>query len=147
MEHVRSESGLLEMAVGGERLRQSPLLHDDEREAIRQAPILIRPAPVQFDRGIAEIGLKRHDLYLGVGSNSAISLGRDPANTLVRKCVQPFPEHRLSRYDPACGLNHRLPPGGSVGMTLIPPAGNGYPERTIGEVDIRHRHWSAAERP
>ena len=72
-EHVRSEAGLLEVAVRGERLGQSVSVHDHEREAICQAPVLVGAAPVQSGRGITEFGLKRHDLDSPVGVNPAIA--------------------------------------------------------------------------
>jgi len=61
MEHVRCETGLLKVAVRGEPSVRARRLDNHEREAIRQAPLLAGAAPVQSDRCIAEVGLKRYD--------------------------------------------------------------------------------------
>ena len=146
-EHVRSEAGLLEVAVRGERLGQSVSVHDHEREAICQAPVLVGAAPVQSDRGITEFGLKRHDLDSPVGVNPAIAFRRDRPRARVRESVEPLPEYGLGRDDPACGPHDRLVPGGSLGMILIPSAGYGDPEGSVGEVGGHERHLSEEERP
>ena len=41
IEHVRLEASLLEVAVRSECVCQRVPLHDHEREAIRQAPVLV----------------------------------------------------------------------------------------------------------
>jgi hypothetical protein len=76
---------LLEVAIGGERLRQSVLLHDREREAIRQALAFVGAASIKVHRGSAELGLKLHDLDSPVGVNATIAFRRDCPRARVRR--------------------------------------------------------------
>ena len=87
IEHVRSEADLLEMAVRGERVSDSVPLHNHEREAICQAPVLVGAAPVQLHRGGAEAGLKRDHVDSPIGVNSPIVLYTNmPINAAMGNC-------------------------------------------------------------
>ncbi len=58
----RFESSLLEVVVSGECLRYPVFLHDDERDAVRQRPVLIWTILVQSPTGIERRERVRLDL-------------------------------------------------------------------------------------
>ena len=60
--HEPFQSRLLEMMIGGKGLGNTTPLHNDEGEAIRQAPVLVRAAPVQADSGASEIRIEGNHL-------------------------------------------------------------------------------------
>jgi hypothetical protein len=48
------ETGLLEVPIVGERLRDALVLHDHEARTVNQPPVLIRPASVQLEGAVEE---------------------------------------------------------------------------------------------
>jgi hypothetical protein len=74
--HEGFQSRLLEMMIGGESFGETMPLHDHEGEAIREAPVLIRAAPVQADSSAGEIWLKKDHFDQAVRVSAPITLGR-----------------------------------------------------------------------
>lgn len=54
------------MFVGGQRLGNSPFLHDDEGGAISQAPFLVRALAEQSVRGLEQPAIEGDDLKVRV---------------------------------------------------------------------------------
>lgn len=147
VEHVRLEASLLEVTISRQRFYQCALLHDDEGEAIRQAPVFVNTIPVEFDCGNSKLGLKRYNLDSAVGVNSMVRFCRDGPFAGIRESIEPFPEDGFGGHNLAGGSPYRLIPGDSLGMILIPSAGNSNPEGGVCEVGGRFYFSSDEARP
>lgn len=64
------ESRLLEVMVSSQRVGDTPLLHDHERNAIGQGPTLVRPGVVERDSSIHQFPAWPDDLVLRFCSNA-----------------------------------------------------------------------------
>ena len=53
---------LFEMAVGGEGIVDTAILHYDEADAIGEAPVLVEALVTQFERPTEQIGAHRHHI-------------------------------------------------------------------------------------
>src|ERR1017187_9309259 len=89
--HHRFQARLLKMTIRGQRLRQMAPLHNYERQAIGEAPVLVGPCPIKLHSGIDQLGLKWPHLDAWVRMDPPVTLGCNAASARVGEAVQPFP--------------------------------------------------------
>lgn len=135
------------MVIGRERFGETPLFHDHEGPAIREAPILVGAAPVQLDRSAVEVGIERNDLDSAVSVNSPVTLRGHAARRRVGQRLELFPEDCLGRHDLAPGPRYSRVPRDGLGVILISSARERNPERGVGEVGGHYGYSFPRERP
>jgi len=64
------------MLVGGQRLGNSPFLHDDESGAVSQAPFLVRALAEQSVRGLEQPAIEGDDFNVRVSAQPIDELWR-----------------------------------------------------------------------
>src|ERR1035437_4868086 len=122
-------------------------LHNYERQATGEAPVLDVPCPIKLHSGVDQFGLKWHHLDARVRMDPPVTLGCNAASPRVGAAVQPFPKHGLSGHDVAPGPDHELVPCDRTVMMLVPLARQPDPKGGIGEVGGHYPRVSFLGRP
>ena len=104
MQQERCKTGLLEVFVRRQSAVDFSVLHDDERNAIGQTPLLVHPIPIQFPASIPQISRSRHHFDIISPLKMVNELHRVMPPRAAREYVRRFEEDRRRGYDLAADL-------------------------------------------
>ena len=120
------ESSLSKMVIGGERVDDPHILHDDKRDAIDHPPLLILMRGIEFYRTIKQFRTDRYHLDIRITPQvfNCSYRGRSPAQSGKRIINHGWVQLRLSRTDPQSLMRWRWHVRGTHQMCLSMPEHN-----------------------
>lgn len=121
------------MIVRGQSVPNISALRHDERKAIGQAPIFIQAAGEKTDGGLTQVFGMRDHFDERIAADLLEAVCRHLARNCPRQRVHPFPAHGFRGDNHGTRFDQIKVPRQGVAMVLIACAGQGDPERSVGE--------------
>ena len=101
-------------------LRQAAALHNDERQTVGQAPVLVGSVAIKLDSSDHQLALEWHYFDTRICTDTQTARCGNLRRAHVRHGVEPFQENSPRCQDRAPGSDHKLMPRDGIAMVLVP---------------------------
>ena len=122
------ETCLLEVAIRCQSARNPALFHHQERQAVREAPVLVASVLIKTHRSGNAVSGEGHNFDLRILVTSPVAFRRRTPCPGICQRIHPFPQNSLSRQNEGIPLDQVLAPGRRPPMVLIGLVGKSNPE-------------------